>query len=334
MIRAFTPEDAGSAAEMLRASFDAAYRGHAEDAALDDLLASVIPAKVLSSVTERADRGAVALVVDDGDSIVGYSVAGPSRDDDRDPNETGEIYSLYVHPRAWRAGVGRALQREGLEHLRLSGGSRADLWVVSSNQNASEFYARTGWADEGVEKTGEFLSGVPMRRYTRTLPRIALFDPTADARAIAEVHVAAWQDAYRGQIPDDYLDGLKVEDRERFWSERTSDSTYVAWLGGELSGFVSMGASRDDDAGAADFELYAINLRASDRASGAGLALLRTGESALRAAGAVEATLWVLDTNARARRFYEREGWALDGAEQPTVLGGAHLRELRYRKSL
>ncbi len=34
-----------------------------------------------------------------------------------------------------------------------------------------------------------------------------------DAEAIANVHVRAWQEAYRGQLTDDYLDGLTVEDR-------------------------------------------------------------------------------------------------------------------------
>jgi hypothetical protein len=39
--------------------------------------------------------------------------------------------------------------------------------------------------------------------------------------------------------------------------------------------------------------------------------------SALRhlvGAGYVQATLWVLDSNARARRFYAKGGWAEDGA--------------------
>ena len=35
----------------------------------------------------------------------------------------------------------------------------------------------------------------------------------ADAEAIATVHVRSWQAAYRGQLPDEYLDGLTVEDR-------------------------------------------------------------------------------------------------------------------------
>ena len=43
-------------------------------------------------------------------------------------------------------------------------------------------------------------------------PRIREAVP-GDARSIAEIHVRAWQAAYRGQLTDDYLDGLSVEDR-------------------------------------------------------------------------------------------------------------------------
>jgi len=44
-----------------------------------------------------------------------------------------------------------------------------------------------------------------------------------DARAIAEIHVRAWQWAYRGQIPDEILDGLSVEHREQGWRRQLSE---------------------------------------------------------------------------------------------------------------
>ena len=56
--------------------------------------------------------------------------------------------------------------------------------------------------------------------------------------------------------------------------------------------------------------------------SGAGSALMAPGIEALRASGYRDAILWVLEDNPRARRFYEREGWALDGgAKQDEFLG-------------
>ena len=35
----------------------------------------------------------------------------------------------------------------------------------------------------------------------------------ADTAAVGEVHVRAWQTAYRDVMPDDYLDGLQPEER-------------------------------------------------------------------------------------------------------------------------
>ena len=38
-----------------------------------------------------------------------------------------------------------------------------------------------------------------------------------DARAVAEIHVAAWRAAYRGIMPNALLDDLSVEKREVSW---------------------------------------------------------------------------------------------------------------------
>jgi hypothetical protein len=45
--------------------------------------------------------------------------------------------------------------------------------------------------------------------------------------------------------------------------------------------------------------------------------------------GAAAASLWVVEANARARRFYEREGWVANGRSRETPLGP---REVRYRR--
>ena len=47
-----------------------------------------------------------------------------------------------------------------------------------------------------------------------------------------------------------------------------------------------------------------------------------------------EAVLWVLDDNLRARRFYEKHGWRLDGASKHDVHLGVEVAEIRYRISL
>ena len=56
--------------------------------------------------------------------------------------------------------------------------------------------------------------------------------------------------------------------------------------------------------------------------------------AAVREAGYTDATLWVLDTNRRARRFYQQGGWCWDGTTKSDVIGGQAVTELRYRVAL
>ena len=52
--------------------------------------------------------------------------------------------------------------------------------------------------------------------------------------------------------------------------------------------------------------------------------------AALAALGFEDIFLWVLEENARARRFYERAGFAAAGESIECDIGGKTLRELRY----
>jgi hypothetical protein len=54
----------------------------------------------------------------------------------------------------------------------------------------------------------------------------------------------------------------------------------------------------------------------------------------LAEAGFTEATLWALDSNVRARRFYEAGGWSADGALKNDESRGFPMTEVRYHKSL
>ena len=58
---------------------------------------------------------------------------------------------------------------------------------------------------------------------------------------------------------------------------------------------------------------------------------MQAGLDAMRAAGYRDAILYVLEDNPRARRFYEREGWALDGGTKRDEFLGVEVTELRYR---
>lgn len=155
-----------------------------------------------------------------------------------------------------------------------------------------------------------------------------------DAPGIAQVQVRAWQEAYRGIVPDAHLAGLRAEERAARWREwlaREGTELFVARAGSGIRGFCSVGLSRDSDAGRGVLEISAIYVHPDHWRAGLGRALLDAALGAASRRGAPAVTLWVLEENGRARAFYEARGFRCDGVRKPLTLGGAELVEIRYR---
>ena len=102
---------------------------------------------------------------------------------------------------------------------------------------------------------------------------------------------------------------------------------------GHIVGFARVCPSRDDTAPAAVGELASIYVLPEAWGRGFGRQLLSSALSGLGEAGFVEAIVWVLEGNHRARRFYEASGWSDDGAKRRFERGFV-LPEVRYRHSL
>jgi ribosomal protein S18 acetylase RimI-like enzyme len=164
-----------------------------------------------------------------------------------------------------------------------------------------------------------------------------------DAALITETHVLGWQGGYRGLLPQDYLDGMQAGGgRLERWA-RTLESPDWSRGGvlvaeredGQLAGFAHFGATRDEDDDQARVgEVYSIYLAPIAWGQGLGRALMSAALEHLAAAGYGEATLWVLDTNARARRFYAAAGFSVDGGGKTDDGYGFPIREVRYRRPL
>jgi len=158
-----------------------------------------------------------------------------------------------------------------------------------------------------------------------------------DAVAIARVWVAAWQAAYAGLMPAKYLAGLDAEAALPAFERnlREGPSTLVLEQDSDIFGFSAYGASRDPGAAPETGEVIAINLHPSCWRRGLGRELLQETQQRLCGRGFSDATLWVLHGNARARQFYEAQGWRLDGVEKhDDTLTGFALHEVRYRIAL
>lgn len=173
------------------------------------------------------------------------------------------------------------------------------------------------------------MSGVRVRRAVES-----------DARGIALVHVRSWRVAYRGILPDEVLDGLSVDQRERGWRDRLAERdgrafTLVPDADGAVAGFCTVATpSRDKDAAPRVAEIEAIYVVPDAWRGGIGTALLDAALEELRARGYQEATLWVLAENERARAFYAACGFEPDGAEKQLEGIGAGVTEVRLRARL
>ncbi|HEX6488576.1 MAG TPA: GNAT family N-acetyltransferase [Candidatus Dormibacteraeota bacterium] len=159
-----------------------------------------------------------------------------------------------------------------------------------------------------------------------------------DGARLAWVHIRAWQQAYAGQLPDAYLDGLMggLDQRVARWQEwLVSNRPLVAEAGADgVIGFAFWGGSLDEGEAPTTAQLWAIYLLAEYWGRGVGRSLMEAAASSMREAGYQEANLWVLDSNVRARRFYEAAGWTADGAAKVEDHDGVELREVRYRVRL
>jgi len=162
-----------------------------------------------------------------------------------------------------------------------------------------------------------------------------------DAAAIAVVHVRGWQAVYRGALPQDYLDNLDPAKRAERWSgtlaaqEWPRAGTLVATSDVDIVGFAGFCPSRDDDADPLVVgEINTIYLLPSHWGAGVGRALMSRAITVLGEAGYREATLWVLDANERAQRFYRAGGWQHDGTVKREEMDRIRLRELRFRRAL
>jgi ribosomal protein S18 acetylase RimI-like enzyme len=139
-----------------------------------------------------------------------------------------------------------------------------------------------------------------------------------DAETAATIHVKTWQVAYRGQIPDDYLDSLDVVSRTNRWKEKLSNpkprtKNLIAEVNGKVVGFCDLGKSRDDDATDDVGEVYAIYVDVDFMGKGVGTKIINKALLFLKEFGFKSATLWVLESNTRGRHFYEQNGWTMDG---------------------
>ena len=155
----------------------------------------------------------------------------------------------------------------------------------------------------------------------------------ADIQQLAELQVEAWNEAYRGLMPDGFLAQQDPRQRAQQWSSSLGNASWfllVAVSGPRVFGFCALAPSRDPEPAPSTGEIAALYVHPLAWRKGYGKGLMRAAFKLARNEGYQHVTLWVLETNQAAREFYETQGFRLDGHTKNEAIPGGSLPHVRY----
>lgn len=154
-----------------------------------------------------------------------------------------------------------------------------------------------------------------------------------DTKVISLIGVASWKSAYRGIVPDEYLDSLTVEKRERYITAslaNTAKHFVIAEADGRAVGMACFYPSCNGTTNKEVWELEAIYVLPQYWDKGIGRILINHVFQYMREHNAFVCILWVLNDNYHAKGFYEHICLTNTGVEKTINIGGKDLIEVCY----
>lgn len=149
-----------------------------------------------------------------------------------------------------------------------------------------------------------------------------------DRLAVSSIYEEGWKYAYRGIVPQDYLDSIP-KGQWAPYLDKEGVYSLVMIEDGRLIGTSSFSKSRWEtysDWG----EMISIYLLPQYMGKGYGRLLLNAVVAELQKLGFQDIFLWVLAENINARKFYEKCGFRSAGHYMDHEIGGKNLREISY----
>jgi len=153
-----------------------------------------------------------------------------------------------------------------------------------------------------------------------------------DVNVISNIYALSWKSAYKGIVPQKYLDVLKCN----FWV-----SSFQNWINNNILtaqlinenempvGCVAYGKARDVNF-ANWGEIVSIYLLPDHFRKGYGQKLLQTAIIDMKLKGYENCYLWVLKENIKARNFYESNGFICNNDECFCEIMKKQLVDVRY----
>ena len=152
--------------------------------------------------------------------------------------------------------------------------------------------------------------------------------PTDNKLEISRIYEESWKFAYQNILPQRYLESIPAGQ----WIPHLEkeEMHHLVMIENDLFiGTASYCKARTEDV---DYcgEIVSIYLLPAYIGRGYGYNLFKAAMGELIHSGYRKIVLWVLEENQRARKFYEKAGFASASHEIEEVIGGKKLKELQY----
>ena len=151
---------------------------------------------------------------------------------------------------------------------------------------------------------------------------------TDDRLAIRKVYEESWKYAYKGIIPQDYLDSIP-EGRWASHIEQADRKNLVMIQDGIIIGTSGFSKSRMVEMNGFG-EIISLYFLPEYIGKGYGRLLLQAAVSELKKMGFDKVFLWVLEGNQNARHFYEKCDFVQTERCLFSDIGGKELKEVQY----
>lgn len=166
---------------------------------------------------------------------------------------------------------------------------------------------------------------------SQTLIRYA---ESIDAQILGKIHSESWKVAYKNTIPSEVLDKITADKRAIYFKKALSEGLEedaIIYRNDNDLGFICFGKCRDNDLDSTFGEIWGIYLLPEFWRQGVGSKLINFAVNELKNKGYRKISLWVLENNKNAIKFYEKQGFKYAGTKKEIVIG-IPLNECRYVK--
>lgn len=155
-----------------------------------------------------------------------------------------------------------------------------------------------------------------------------------DVTAISKIHVDGWKYAYKGILPEDFLQNRSYEEQCNKWNNRyfnNEDTTEIVLVAendvGAVVGFISVDAVSKIEG--IDGSIGALYIDTSHHGKGYGTALFKAAADILKKLGVKSFVLTAFKENKKACSFYEALG-GIVFSEKIEVIGGVEAAGVTY----